>query len=219
MEELIARDGPIELVTEADKKRELLPLKEASGAYLVKVGKKPATEDEYRLEQTDDGLWALTLNDMHVTYFRRAKDGSTTVPREIDLGEHVEVDYQPEIQLLPGSWENGPVIDGTTSMIVKNTKTGLVREKGVCVYRLELVGKQKVHTPAGDFEAFVVRETRHIRLNLAKSDVVRTAWYDPVPPGNAPGTGKGEVAEHIETTTKAFGFIGGKKVTDSRLSR
>ena len=210
MEELATHDGPLELVSEADKRLELYPLKESSGAYWVKSGRKPEGEVAYRLEMGDDGQWSMTLNDMHMTYLRRRKDGATMVPREDDLGEHIEIDYEPVMQLVPGTWENGPVVEGTATMTVKNIRTGLVREKGTCVYRIELVGKQKVHTPAGDFEALVVRQTRHIRLSLAKSDVVMTSWYAP---------GRGAVAEHIETTTKAFGFIGGKKVTDSRLAR
>lgn len=203
-------DGPLEPVKDLKALKEFVPFQSRSGAFMLKVGKKPDREIDFHFDAEQNDLWAYTLADKHVTYYKAGKDGGIVIPRELDSNEHVEITYTPAFQMLPANWADSPVYDGTCTMVVKNSKTGLVREKGTCVYRVELLGKQKIHTPAGDFEACLVRETRHIRLNLAKSDVMSLTWYVP---------GQGEVADHTETTTKALGIIGGKTVEETRLAR
>lgn len=188
----------------------LLPLEKREGSCVVKIGKKSSREVDYLLEPSEDNTWRSTIEGIRVVYFSKGEKGEILLPREDDLAENVQVSYHPALQILPGTWADGRAVEGASDMEIKNAKSGLVREKGTCTYRVELVGRQKVDTPAGTFDAILVRETRHIRLKLAKSDVTVLNWYVP---------GKGEVAEHVIESTKALGFLGGKKESDTRISK
>jgi len=202
-------DGPMESV-ETSQANDLIPFVLRQGACVVKIGKKSAREVDYQFEALEDGRWKSTVEGVHIVYLQRGERGETLLPREDDLLENVIVTYSPALPVLPAEWGDDRAVEGAVDMVIKNAKTGLVREKGTCSYRVELVGKQRIKTPDGEFDTIVVRETRHIRLKLAKSDVTVVNWYVP---------GKGEVAEHVTESTKALGILGGKKESDMRLSK
>ncbi|MCX5658704.1 MAG: hypothetical protein NTW19_03155 [Planctomycetota bacterium] len=189
---------------------ELVPLKARHGAYSIQVGKKQAQIVPFRFEPGEESSWTLTLEGRSVARFTRGEDGSLLVPRESDLNERVEVTYEPGLRVLPGKWEPGKPSECTSKMVIRNSKDGSLKEKGTCSIRVELVGKERVTTPAGEFDAMLVRETRQIRLRMAKADVTCETWYVP---------GVGEVAERSVTTTKALGLFGGKEVSESKLAR
>ncbi len=210
-----AEDHPVQPITadQAPGGRDLMPMHDRTGEYSIQPEDKPAQRTPFHLQPKGpkgDDLWRLTLENKAATFFQPDPDGNIMIPCEDDLGENVEMTYTPALKMLPGQWPKGLVVEGDVKMLVKNIKTGGVREKGHCKYRVELLGRQRVSTPAGDFDTYLVRETRHIFLQMAKADSICDTWYV---------AEKGDVKEHTKERTKVFGLFGGWHVEDCQLVR
>lgn len=189
---------------------DLVPLKARSGAFSIQLGKKPAQTVPFAFTDAGEGVWTYTLEDRSVARFRRGADGGLLVAKETDLDERVDVTYDPALCVLPPTLEPGKPFESLSKMVIRNSRDGSLKEKGTCAVRVELIGTQRIVTPAGEFTAVQVRETRQIRLRVAKADVNCDTWYVP---------GVGEVAEKSLTVTKALGIFGGKEVSESKLAR
>jgi hypothetical protein len=177
---------------------ELLPLAAHAGVVEVTEGYKHPRQVDYRMEADEDGQWRLSTDGTGVVYFRKGNDGAVEITREDDMGENVAVSYEPPIVGVPTALVPGKMVRGSVNMTVRNLKNGHVRDAGRCDYTVELLGRQEVTTPAGRFDAYVIRSTRTIELKHARSQVTIQGWYVPA---------KGEVLEHVKELTTALGVL------------
>jgi hypothetical protein len=95
-------------------------------------------------------------------------------------------------------------------MLVHRLVDGSLRDKGQCTYRVELLGWQFLTTPAGAFEARVIRTTRQIKLRFAKVTVVVLDAYSP---------DGGQVAQRVDQTIRTLGLISVHSHEELRLAR
>lgn len=129
-----------------------------------------------------------------------------------DYASKVRVVYEPAMVVMPARLRAGETTEqlSESSMTVTNLADGSPRDKGRCKYKVELLGKARVVTPAGSFDAWIVRTTRHLTLQMANGTVVTHSAYV---------EGRGLIAEHVEQNLKMLGLIAVKSEDEFRLAR
>ena len=73
-----------------------------------------------------------------------------------------------------------------------------MRDQGLCRYRIEVLGKTTLDTAAGRTDVYLVREHRHLTLNLAEVTVTIESAYAP---------GIGLIREQQRRQVRALGLI------------
>ena len=134
--------------------------------------------------------------------------GEVLVSQEDELRDGVTVEYTPPLTVLSEKLIMHEPIERTSNMIVKNLHNGSVRDRGTCKYRVELLGKKEIQTPAGTFDAYIVQMDRHINLKLAEATVHSRTAYSP---------GWGWVGEEIRCVTKPMRLFEIQESEQSRL--
>jgi len=131
---------------------------------------------------------------------------------EDDYASKVRVVYEPAMVVMPARLRAGETTEqlSESSMTVTNLADGSPRDRGRCKYKVELLGKARVATPAGSFDAWIVRTTRHLSLQMAGGTVVTHSAYV---------EGRGLIAEHIEQNLKMLGLIAVRSEDEFRLTR
>jgi hypothetical protein len=151
----------------------------------------------------------LTLEGKQVSHLGLTDDGDLLTSREDDMEEQVEVSYSPALT-QPARMETGKAFTGKSQMTIRRMKDGSIRDQGECQYEVVLLGRQSVTTPAGPFDAYVVRTTRTLRLKLARVTVVSLdAFVD----------GKGSVVQNSTVTIRPLGLMGVTSKEEYRLAR
>ncbi len=190
----------------AEDIRRLFPLEPRQGVYRITKGPDAGKDLNFDLQQVEDGQWRLTYEGLQATYFKASPQG-LLITREDDFGEKVQVTYDPAINCLPLGLSKDTPFQGKTRMTVRGPN-GETRDSGSCDYTVTLLGKQRVTTPAGGFDAVVIRNIR--TLDLAMADVV-------VDITSAYAAPQGEVIEHVDQKTQALGLFGLNKLSERRL--
>jgi len=162
---------------------------------------------EMTVSAEDEG-WSRTLEGLRTTHFAQDDEG-LRVRGEDDFEQKVRVTYQPPLLVLPPTLESASKAQAESRMTVTDLEGKNVRDKGHCRVEIELLGRQRVATPAGFFDAVIIRTTRTIDLGLADAEVVITAGYVPE---------RGLVAEHIARTTRPLGLFTSKREDEMRLA-
>jgi DUF3108-like len=178
---------------------ELFPLRAWSGEYVV--SSPPEAEPApapFQLEPAEGGRWRWQFPGDHEVHLTKDADGSLLIAADVDFTQAAHVDYDPPLRRLPATLKPGEAYEGESKMVVKHTANGAVRDQGTCAYKVELIESRAVDTPAGRFDAAIVRMTRSIKLNLAQVEVTIVTAYAP---------GVGVVAEYVDRNTKALGLF------------
>ncbi len=179
----------------ADK---LIPATDASGAFQVMVGPDKGAIRPFT-RTFKNGKWVIFEKGDHRGFYHLDKQGRIILDREDDLHENVQVDYDPGIVVLPAIVGNGsPLPSGKVTMIVKNLKTGRQRDHGTCTYQLTRIRREKLTTPAGTFDTYLVEQKRHLVLNLASVDLTIHTAYAP---------GVGTVLDTLWQTIHVLGLL------------
>ncbi len=137
-------------------------------------------------------------------------DGALTTAEEHDLRNRVIVRYNPPLVLLPGRLVLNEAASGQSQVHVTNQKNDATRDRGTCRYDVVLAGRQRVETPAGAFDAYIVKTTRVLDLNLAHATV--TWWSAYVPR-------KGLVAQYQTEEVRIMKLFPTTRTIDLRLDR
>lgn len=121
-----------------------------------------------RLVEAEDGQsWRALVGDRYESVFRINEEGDLVTGVEIDREENARVSYEPAIPVLPAEMVVGEVIEGEVRMVIRDLRRGTVRQQGPCRYELELLGRRAVATPAGTWEAWIVRTRRTADFGVA----------------------------------------------------
>jgi hypothetical protein len=87
----------------------------------------------------------------------RADDGSIAMPLQTNMVESVEVNFDPPLIVLPaGLQSREPFVQSTTMTVHPLGQPTKVRAKGTVKQTITLEGRDRVRTPAGEFDAFKV---------------------------------------------------------------
>ena len=186
----------------------LWPLATRSGAYQITEGKGVGDTIEYALK-SEDGRWHLQLKGKTDVILSAQPDGSVQIEREDDAVEAVTVTYSPPL-VIPAILKTGKPFEGTSDVVIRRQSDAHIREQGTCSYKVELLGRQTLTTPAGEFDAYVVRTIRTMKLRLARVKVVIFDAYVP---------NQGEVAERIEQTVRPLYLMASTTREERRLLR
>ncbi len=165
-------------------------------------------------EQPDDGAldveveqkqqrWHIRVGGLYETHLIRESDGSRRAEAELDFEQDVRVEYDPPILVLPAELRIGEPVKDETHMVIRDRRTGRVRQQGPCEVTIELKEFRTVTTPAGPREAWVVKTTRKADLGAADFRVVITEAYVP---------DAGLVAKHTDRLVRIFGAIPQREV-------
>jgi len=93
---------------------------------------------------------------------------------------------------------------------VINASNSSTRDRGTCRYTVALAGRQRVKTPAGAFDAYIVKTCRELHMNLARAKVI---WWSAYAPG------RGLVAHHQIEEVWAMNLFPTRRIFDMRLAR
>lgn len=176
----------------------LMPRNDATGSFEVMVGPNKGKIRPFT-RTFKNNHWIIVEKGDHRGFYRQDSEGRIILDREDDFNEQVQVDYKPGIVILPPVLGDGDALPrGKVQMIVKNLKTGKIRDRGTCTYQVTAVTEKKITTPAGTFRGYVVEQKRHLNLSLAKVDLTIHTGYVP---------GKGTVMDALWQTMHAVGLI------------
>lgn len=189
----------------------VMPARAATFAWKVIKGPHEGQTLEGGIESTGGSTFRLTVSDLRIVDMTHNDKGEWLLPRECDLGEKVEVLYDPPLLMLPHTLSTTePTQPATVKMTVRHLDGGGERDKGECTYTVALLGTQRVTTPAGVFDAYIVRTVRRLNLGLAKGTVTVDTAY---------AVERGIVIERVTENLKAVGFITMKKESEFRLAK
>lgn len=200
-----AADTSAELTVDA---ADLLPLTPRSRTFIHRSG-GDESRWTFTLEPVDDTTFAWTALEQRRTLLRRGDEGGIVIPEETEWADNSHVQYDPPIPLLPPTLRTGEPVEAEAAMTVLDRASGNRRAAGNVTVSIELLGERQVQTPAGPFDALVIRSQRRIRLDLASVDVTIDAAYAP---------GIGMVRQTIERRTRALGLFGGTKTETLELA-
>ncbi len=186
----------------------LYPLKERSGHIEYRVDGAPPRLLPYRLEPLGPSRWRWTLDSVRVAYISQTDEGTIVIDREEELSKGVSVEYQPALVLLPQYISQGLVVHGSSQMVVRNLVDGTVRDRGLCSYTIQLLGAQKVTSPFGTRDAYIIKTIRNIKLSLASSLVLIEVGYIPH---------RGWIMEGIQESTRVLQLFEAKAYERLRL--
>ena len=188
---------------------ELFPLGPRQARFEFVAGPLTGTTVNYRFE-ADGNQWRQMLEGLRTVTLHRRDDGAIVIASEQDIEANALVSYDPALVMLPAQVRTSPSVRGRAEMTVRNLNDHSLRAKGTCHYQVQMLGTSMVTTPAGKFEAVIVRTVRRISLPLADVTVtIHTAYV----------LDRGKIAEHIERVTRTLGTFSFTRVSDMRLGR
>jgi len=127
----------------------------------------------------------------------RTADGSIAMPRQTNQAENVEVIFDPPLIVLPASLKPGvPFVQSTTMTVHPIDKPTKVRAKGTVKQTITLEGRDRIRTPAGEFDAVKI-------LSVFEADLGSTAVNNRTEQWLAEGAGL--VAERRSERTTLVG--------------
>ncbi len=147
--------------------------------------------------------WHIRVGGLYETHLIREADGTRRAEAELDFEQNVRVEYDPPILVLPAELRIGEPVKDETHMVIRDRRTGRVRQQGPCEVTIELKEFRTVTTPAGPREAWVVKTTRKADLGVADFRVIITEAYVP---------DAGLVAKHTDRLVRIFGAIPQREV-------
>ncbi|MDX1682127.1 MAG: hypothetical protein R3336_03305 [Phycisphaeraceae bacterium] len=161
-----------------------------------------------RRYQTEEGAWRVSTGDQvdHLVL----DEAATLVKTEIVPGDKVRTVYKPAIPIIPARLKPDQPVEGEVDVTIYNLKGGGVKEKGTCRYRIELLGRRTITTPAGKFEAVLVRTHRQFDLNLAEAEVTLDTHYL---------VDRGIVHQKVHRITRPLGLFKTEKIYHLHLGK
>jgi len=186
---------------------DLMEPRDATVVYKVTEG-PDAGRDLVLVVVTDDQGWIATLTGWNRVRMTRSEQGAVLTHFDVDLASKVRVDYDPPITILPPRLAVGKPFEGDCRVQVRNLDDGSLRTRGTCQYRVELIGRQIVTTPAGEFDAFLVRTHRHMKLTLADAVITTLDAYGPQ---------RGQVAHRLVKKVRLLGLVPTQSSREMRL--
>lgn len=202
-------DGVIRSDAPAIEGLRLNPLKPRSGEVVYTTGHRKGTMASTTLSPLAAGTWKDVTANIH-TMVIKDDGGNLIMLSEDDVTENVAIRYDPPFVLIPKHVAMGEKVIGTTKMTLNHLSTGSPRDSGTCRYVVELLGMQKIATPAGEFDAYLFKTIREIDLSLAKVNItIHTAHVPDV----------GIVMTRIEQKTKAIGIFSRSSAEESRKGK
>lgn len=188
---------------------DLFPLQDAKGRFLVIEGDNDGLKFSWTLKSSSDG-WIYNYQGLQKVWFIQDETGALYITREDDFEEEVRVVYEPAILALPALLNSQTAHEQKVEMTVTSLNGKEVRSRGPCYNSITLLGRQTISTPAGEFEAVVVRSKRRVQLPIAKVEIDILSAYVP---------GRGQVAERISQQIKALNFFDMEEVREIRLAK
>jgi len=197
---VLTGDQGVEPLESAFPLSERLQPKRRAGAYLVTEGARSGTAYEFTVSEEGE-TWLIDFPEYHASRRKFDASGDILILREDDEQEGVKVLYTPPIR-IPAKLEPGQVYRGKCKIRIVYKKSGRTREKGDVRYEVRLIGRKRLTTPAGTFDAVLVRQTRFLDLTLADVTVEIT---------DAVAEGWGIVANRVDQTISAVGGLYSRK--------
>jgi hypothetical protein len=168
-----------------------------SGKVRITRDDEPAYTAHVSVEPEADH-WRTTIETLYSSTFSQRDDGAIQTLRDEDAADSVAVDYDPPFVALPPRMIVGRPFEGFCRVRITDLDSGADRDAGTCTYRIELLGRRRVSTPAGRVDGYLVRTTRHLKLRLAEARVTTDAVYLP---------GRGIVREQTHQVTRVLGLF------------
>lgn len=186
---------------------DLLKPRDATVIYKVTEG-PDVGHDRALIVATDVQGWVATLTDWNQVKMSVTDTGAVLTHFDVDFASKVRVVYQPPITVAPARLVMGAPFEGESNVEIRNLHDGSLRTMGKCLYRVELIGRQLVQTPAGRFDAFIVRTRRHMQLTLADAIVTSIDAYVPE---------RAQVAHRLDKQVRFLGLLPTRSVREMRL--
>lgn len=158
-------------------------------------------------------LWQWAMGSVSTTMVYAADDGSRVAVSEASAEDGVVVHYETPLVFLPHGIGRAETpsdandasepdarhrYEGQTRVRVVDAKSGDQRESGECRYTVEALGQQRIRLGDQVVTAIIIRERRHLKLNMAESDVVITTGYVP---------DQGPVVQTVDEATTVMGLV------------
>lgn len=186
----------------------LLPKSEAARSFQITEGPDIGTLCDLIVEPNPLG-WRATLTGINRIQFARREDSTVVAMYEEDLGSHVRVFYDPPVVTLPGRLVMSRPVTGESAVEVRNIKDNSLRARGRCRYHIELIGRQSVTTPAGEFDTYLVRTQRMMDLDMAKAKITWISAY---------ARGRGQIAQRLTKEVHVLELFTTTSTREIRLS-
>lgn len=189
--------------------RDLMLVETTGTTFRITKGENLGATTQFSLKRQGDS-WRAKLTGQNTVQMSVTAEGSIIANHEDDLENTVRVHYAPPLLLMPARLAMGQPAEGQSDVKIINLLDGTVRTRGRCRYRIELAGRQIVSTPAGQFDAFVVKTRREMDLGIANASITWRSAYVP---------GKGRVAHHLVKQVRLLGLIPTESTREIRLTR
>lgn len=173
--------------------------------FLVTDGKHAHETWQFTSQLQDDGSILQLFHGQHNSRIKIQDGNFVTLFEENDFSQNAKVVYDPPIITIPADLTIQLHKPTTHRMTVYTLDGKSKRDQGICTVELDVLGMQKITTPAGVFDAMVIKENRQLKLGLVKGSVTIYNAYAPK---------VGLIGHRVETDLITLGFIPLKKLLE-----
>ncbi len=191
---------------------ELLPFEPRQALFRHDLPREKKSE-QVRWSRTpvvgDGTRYRIEVPGVSAALLERAEDGSIRIVSHWDHRKGHRIDYDPPTLQLPARLVAGEEYEVVSQVVVYDTGDGSRKASGKCIHRLRLLeGREKISTPAGEFEVVRVDLTREVDVPIAEARVTIELGFVP---------GRGRVIERTREELSFFGFVGKREKSSLEL--
>ena len=199
--------GPVRPASAVDAS-DLLPKSDAVRSFQITEDSGAGSTCKLIVEPNRPG-WLATLSGINRVQLSLREDGAVVAMFEEELSSLVRVFYDPPVVILPSRLVMGRPVAGESTAEVRNVEDNSLRARGRCHYHIELIGRQMMPTPAGDFDAYLVRTQRMIDLGMTRAKIKWLGAY---------ARGRGQIAQRLTKQVRMMELFTTEVTREIRLS-
>ena len=163
---------------------EFAPLRDGTWTYRIVGGKDAGQTEQHVVERLDrdksGASWRYTVGTKGIVFIKKMKDGSLTFVTEENFEQAVLTRYEPPepgllVGLAPGDTRSSSVAVQVSDL----SDPTVVSHKGKLEVTYSYLGAYKVTTPAGTYDAALIKWTYKGKVGPAKVDDTQYRFFAP----------------------------------------
>jgi hypothetical protein len=160
----------------------LVPLRDGTWTYRIVSGKDEGQTEQHvvqRLEHHPSGAgWRYAVGDKERLFIKQVDDGSLTYVTDEDADQGVVSRYQPAEPALLSGLKPGDSRNASIAVEVSDlSEPDVVSHKGALDVTYSYLGAYKVTTPAGTYDAALIRWTYTGKVGPATVDDIEYRFF------------------------------------------
>ena len=163
---------------------EFAPLRDGTWTYQIVGGKNAGQTEQHvvtRLQRDTSGAsWRYAVGTTGLVFIKQMKDGSLTFVTEEDADQGVITRYEPpEPGLLTGLAPGGSRSSSIGVQVSDLSDPSVVSHSGTLEVTYSYIGAYKVTTPAGTYDAALIKWAYQGKVGPAKVDDTQYRFFAP----------------------------------------